>query len=407
MARPALNGDETHVGSPTPRLENWQRAGFGLYVHWPFCAAKCPYCDFNSHVSARVDADAWLRAMLLELDRVARDSRGRILSTVFFGGGTPSLMPPEIVGGILERAAQRWTFSNDVEVTLEANPTSVESRKMTEFRAAGVNRISLGLQALDDEALRLLGRRHSAAEGRAALDIAAKTFDRTSIDLIYARQHQSVQAWNAELSTALNLPTEHVSLYQLTIEPGTIFARRHRAGRLPGLPDDDYGADLFEMTQALCEAVDRPAYEVSNHAAPGAECRHNLIYWRGGDWAAIGPGSHGRMTVDGVRTSTVAVSAPSEWLDLVILGKSPLMEDTRQSTEERADEYVMTALRLTEGVDLNYLAELGMKIETKGLDAEGFVILEGSRLRSTRKGRLLLDAVLERLSLRTIREEFA
>ena len=284
----------------------WEDAGFGVYVHWPFCQAKCPYCDFNSHVAASVDHDLWLEAYLAEIDAAAAMTGARDVRSVFFGGGTPSLMEPRVVGAVLDRVAARWRVSGQVEVTLEANPTSVEAARLAGYRTAGVNRVSLGVQALNDQDLRRLGRLHSAAEALTAVGVAREIFERVSFDLIYARQDQAVQDWEAELAQALALGPDHVSLYQLTIEDGTAFGDRHRRGRLPGLPDEDRAADLYDVTQSLTEAAGLPAYEVSNHARPGAEARHNLLYWESGDYAGIGPGAHGRLTLGGIRSATVA-----------------------------------------------------------------------------------------------------
>ncbi|RMD90515.1 MAG: radical SAM family heme chaperone HemW, partial [Alphaproteobacteria bacterium] len=256
--------------------DNWREAGFGLYVHWPFCAAKCPYCDFNSHVVAKVDHDAWARALVNRIDALAALTPDRELSSIFFGGGTPSLMAPATAAAVIDAAARHWRFAPDIEITLEANPSSAEAEAFRAFRAAGVNRVSLGVQALDDADLRALGRLHSAAEALSAVEMARGLFDRVSFDLIYARQHQTEADWQAELSRALGLAADHLSLYQLTIEPGTAFGARAAAGRLPGLPDEERAANLYEITQALCDAAGLPAYEVSNHARPGAESRHNL-----------------------------------------------------------------------------------------------------------------------------------
>ena len=273
--------------------------GFGLYLHWPFCQSKCPYCDFNSHVASEVDQGRWLRAYLAEIDRSLAETRGRLLQSVFFGGGTPSLMAPATVAAILERIRRSWTVANDWEVTLEANPGSVEAGKFLGFRDAGVNRLSMGLQALNDADLKRLGRLHSVAEAERALDIARQHFERVSFDLIYARQDQTPEAWRAELGRALAMTADHLSLYQLTIEDGTAFGDRHARGKLRGLPDEDRSVALYDITQELCDAAGLPAYEVSNHAGSDAQSRHNLIYWRGGDYVGIGPGAHGRLSLGG------------------------------------------------------------------------------------------------------------
>ena len=294
--------------------EDWREGGFGLYLHWPFCAAKCPYCDFNSHVAASIDQDRWAAAYLAEIGRLADETPGRVLNSIYFGGGTPSLMRADVVAAILNRAADRWTLANDVEITLEANPGSVEADRFAGYAAAGVNRVSLGVQALNDDDLRRLGRIHSADEALRALDVARATFGRVSFDLIYARQDQTLPDWQAELARALAMGPDHLSLYQLTIEPGTAFYARHQAGGLRGLPDEDLGADLYALTQEMTAAAGLPAYEVSNHAGPGGESRHNLIYWRAGDWGGLGPGAHGRLTLGGSRWATEAPLAPGAWL---------------------------------------------------------------------------------------------
>ena len=291
--------------------------GFGLYVHWPFCQAKCPYCDFNSHVAATIDQTRWLDAYLSEIKRVSSEVSDRVLTSIFFGGGTPSLMPPDTVGRVIEAARAAWPRANDLEITLEANPTSAEAGRFRGFRDAGVNRVSVGLQSLRDEDLKRLGRLHSAAEGRSAFLLAREVFPRVSFDLIYARQFQTLADWRAELTEALTLAADHLSLYQLTIEPGTAFGDRFARGRLSGLIDDDLGAEMYDLTQELCMANGLPAYEVSNHASDMAQSRHNLIYWRGGDYAGIGPGAHGRLTLGGIRHATETELSPIGWLDRV------------------------------------------------------------------------------------------
>ncbi|MDR3525801.1 MAG: radical SAM family heme chaperone HemW, partial [Rhizomicrobium sp.] len=290
-------------------------SGFGLYVHWPFCAAKCPYCDFNSHVRVAVEEEAWVAAILREMTFVA-EAQGEerpLLQTVFFGGGTPSLMQGRSVGRILDEAKRLWPWANDVEITLEANPASADAARFADYRAAGVNRVSLGVQALNDADLKYLGRLHNLAEAKAALALAQKTFDRVSLDLIYARPGQSLAAWQAELTEALSFDTEHLSLYQLTIEPQTPFALLQHKGRLV-IPDEDHAVALFELTQAMTAAAGVPAYEVSNHARPGAEARHNLIYWRYGEYAGVGPGAHGRLHLNGKHIASVTERLPERWL---------------------------------------------------------------------------------------------
>jgi oxygen-independent coproporphyrinogen-3 oxidase len=376
----------------------WRRAGFGLYVHWPFCQAKCPYCDFNSHVAARIDESRWKSAYLCEIQRIASETDGRVLNTVFFGGGTPSLMSPDLVASILEAVRAAWPMANDAEITLEANPTSVEAGRFRGFAEAGVNRLSMGVQALRDDDLRRLGRLHSAAEARAAFDIARAQFDRVSFDLIYARQDQSLQDWRAELSEALSMAADHLSLYQLTIEDGTAFGDRFRRGRLRGLPDEDLGADMYELTQELCEAAGMPAYETSNHARPGSESRHNLIYWRSGDYAGIGPGAHGRLTFDDNRYATEALRAPGAWLEAVERRGSGELPRESVPAEEQLEEFALMGLRLREGVDLAPLRSDHRLINNiNGLLASGLLELHGDRLRASPTGRPLLNAVLREM----------
>lgn len=382
--------------------DDWQNAGFGLYVHWPFCQAKCPYCDFNSHVVRAVDHAHWQRALLAELDRVAALTPGRRLASVFFGGGTPSLMPPALVAAILDRAAARWQIADDIEITLEANPTSVEAARFRGYRAAGVNRVSIGVQALNDADLRRLGRLHDAAEARAAITLAREIFPRASFDLIYARQDQGLAAWRAELAEALALGVGHLSLYQLTIEPGTAFGRLHDAGSLRGLPDEDLSADLYALTQEMTAAAGYRGYETSNHALNGLESKHNLIYWRYGDYAGIGPGAHGRLTLGGHRVATEAFAAPAIWLDKVAREGTGDQVQRPLPGDEQALEYLMMALRLDEGVDLARVAALGESGVTEAkidaLVAEGVLQRSGGdHMALTARGRPLLNAILARL----------
>ena len=381
-------------------VEDWRQGGFGLYLHWPFCAAKCPYCDFNSHVRDAVDHDAWRAAFLREIDRYAEQAPGRVLNSVFFGGGTPSLMPPETVQALLDRIRDNWTFANDMEITLEANPGSVEAARFAGYAAAGVNRVSMGIQALNDADLRRLGRLHSAAEARAAFDVARAHFDRISFDLIYARQDQTLAEWRAELSEALSMAVDHLSLYQLTIEPGTAFGARLTAGKLRGLPAEDLAIDMYEATQELCDAAGLPAYEVSNHARPGAESRHNMIYWQGGDYLGIGPGAHGRLTSDGIRWATEAYAHPEAWLKRSAEGAT---EKPRQAIDptDQAGEYLMMGLRVDRGIDLlRYEAMAGMPLDQAkiaALEDIGMIERRGDRLRATDRGRPLLNAVITEL----------
>lgn len=381
-------------------MEDWRAAGFGLYLHWPFCRAKCPYCDFNSHVASAVDHRRWLAAYRAEIARIAAETGPRTLGSIFFGGGTPSLMPPELVAGILEAVRAAWPLAGDPEVTLEANPTSVEAERFRSFRDAGINRVSVGLQALDDNDLRRLGRRHDAAEGRAALGLAQSVFPRVSFDLIYARQHQTPAAWRAELAAALALGPEHLSLYQLTIEDGTPFAARAARGRLAGLPDEDRAAALYDITQELCDAAGLPAYEISNHARPGAECRHNLVYWRSGDFAAIGPGAHGRLTLAGRRLATEGHREPMRWLAAVETAGSGESDRVALSSAEAAEEYALMGLRLPEGIDPGRLAAAGRPANparAARLVELGLIECDDRRLRVAPRGRLLLDRIIAEL----------
>lgn len=382
-------------------MEDWQHGGFGLYLHWPFCASKCPYCDFNSHVAATIDQDRWKRAYLAEIARIGAETPDRVLNTVFFGGGTPSLMEPDTVAAILEAVRAMWPQANDLEVTLEANPGSVEAERFRAYAEAGVNRLSMGVQALNDADLRRLGRLHTAAEARAAFDIARAAFSRVSFDLIYARQDQSVSSWEAELQEALMLAVDHLSLYQLTIEDGTSFGARHAAGRLKGLPDDDSAADMYLITQDILASAGMPAYEVSNHARPGAESRHNLIYWRYGDYAGIGPGAHGRLTLGGRRLATDTPRAPGAWLAQVeAAGHGELPRETLRPKDQAA-EYLMMALRLSEGVDMDRYAALAGRPLAHGAVAQledlSMIRREGARLSPTPAGRAVLNAVIREL----------
>ena len=381
---------------------DWRAGGFGLYVHWPFCAAKCPYCDFNSHVVSSVDQARWAAALSFEIARLGAELPGRHLGSIFFGGGTPSLMEPETVDAVLRAARAAWGFANDIEITLEANPTSVERSRFQGFADAGVNRLSMGIQALNDADLRALGRMHSVAEARAAFDVARSCFDRVSFDLIYARQGQTRDAWRTELTDALAMAVDHLSLYQLTIEPGTAFGARAAAGKLRGLPDDDLSADMYLETQAICEAAGMAGYETSNHAQPGAESRHNLVYWRQGDWAAVGPGAHGRITLPHGRMATEAHRMPGAWLDAV--ERQGTGESLRELVplDEQATEYLLMALRLTEGLDeARYTRLAGSPLDDdaiRRLADLGMVERLHGRLRTTREGRPLLNAILRDLA---------
>lgn len=380
--------------------DDWRSGGFGLYVHWPFCEAKCPYCDFNSHVSRNIDQKQWLDAYLSELRRSAVETPDRVLNTIFFGGGTPSLMDPETVAAVIDTARALWRPANDMEITLEANPGSVEAGRFAAYRDAGVNRISMGVQALNDEDLRRLGRIHTVAEARAAFDIARDCFERVSFDLIYARQHQTLDAWRAELNEALSMAVDHLSLYQLTIEEGTAFGDRYAVGKLRGLPEDDSAADMYLATQEICEKHGLPAYEVSNHARPGAESQHNLVYWRYGDYVGIGPGAHGRITVGGQKHATETHLNPQRWVDAAAKGDG---EKKRYvlSPEDQANEYLMMGMRISEGLDIDRWEALsGRPLPDETVDhLVGINMIERDniRLRATPAGRAVLNAVIREL----------
>jgi oxygen-independent coproporphyrinogen-3 oxidase len=378
-------------------------APFGVYIHWPFCLSKCPYCDFNSHVrQAAIDEPRYVRAFAAEIAATARRAAGRTVSTIFFGGGTPSLMDPKTVAAILDAIGQHWSVAPDAEITLEANPTSVEATRFRGYRTAGVNRVSLGVQSLDDAVLKQLGRLHTAREALDAVAIAREIFPRTSFDLIYARPGQSVAGWRAELARALGETGEHLSLYQLTIEPDTPFAALHQGGKLV-LPDDDLGRDLYDLTLDACADAGLPAYEVSNHARPGAECRHNLVYWRYAEYAGIGPGAHGRLIVDGARRATATEKRPESWLMRVeSLGHGVTVDDAL-SRDEEADEFLLMGLRLAEGIDpARYAALAGRPLDAARIAAlagHGFVeTTPAGRLRVTRAGFPVLDAVVADLA---------
>jgi putative oxygen-independent coproporphyrinogen III oxidase len=371
--------------------------GFGLYLHWPFCQAKCPYCDFNSHVVSSVDQTRWAAAFEKEIDRIADMTGDRVLNSVFFGGGTPSLMDVSTVDRMMARIQKRWRLANDFEVTLEANPTSIEAQRFVGYYAAGVNRVSVGVQALNDSDLKALGRLHSADEALAAVELARTTFDRVNFDLIYARQNQSVGQWQAELTRALNLEPDHLSLYQLTVEDGTAFGDRFKRGLLRGLPNEDLGADLWNVTQDACEKAGLPAYEVSNHAKVGQESRHNLIYWRSGDWAGIGPGAHGRLTLDGVRRETVCVKSPGMWIKQVECGTLDRDTGSALGSSDILEERVLMGLRMVEGVEMpsKWMTDNLNKI--KELVLIGHLETTKNRLTVTAQGRPVLNAVISHL----------
>jgi putative oxygen-independent coproporphyrinogen III oxidase len=383
--------------------EGFAAEPLAVYIHWPFCRSKCPYCDFNSHVRDSVDAGRWTRALLADLDHQAGLAPGGEVGSVFFGGGTPSLMPPETVAALLEAVCSHWAVAPDLEVTLEANPNSAEADRFRAFAAAGVNRLSLGVQALDPAALRLLGRRHDRAEAIAAIEHAREIFPRFSFDLIYARPGQSIAAWRRELDEALSIAGEHLSLYQLTIESGTAFATAVRLGELV-LPEEEIAVALFEMTQDRLAAHGLPAYEISNHARPGAECRHNLAYWRYQDYVGIGPGAHGRLTRGGAKCATRQHRLPERWLTAVETAGTGLEETTPIDRETAIEEMLMMGLRLVEGVSRTQLEKAAsQEIATlfgrnlAPLIEGGFLTLDRERLAATTAGRQRLDAVLAAL----------
>lgn len=385
---------DTQVPSPvvSPTTEP-----LALYIHWPFCVSKCPYCDFNSHVRQGVDVDAWRGALLADMAHEAASTGERALTSIFFGGGTPSLMPPALVADLIAAADRHWGLAPDVEITLEANPNSVEAARFADLATAGVNRVSLGLQALDNQALHFLGRAHDVDEGLAALATAQRVFDRVSFDLIYARPGQSEADWEAELTRALGYGTGHLSLYQLTIEPGTRFATLVAQGKLTPA-DPDHGATLYELTQAMTGAAGIPAYEISNHARPGQESRHNLTYWRYGDYAGIGPGAHGRRTGQ----ATVRHKKPENWINAVARNGHGAQSEDPLVGEDRAREALLMGLRLREGVDLDRIVALLGIARTRLVDGRamtrlidlGLIDQQDSRIQVTPAGMLLLDAIL-------------
>jgi putative oxygen-independent coproporphyrinogen III oxidase len=380
-----------------------ENEAFGVYVHWPFCLSKCPYCDFNSHVRhAGIDEDRFARAFAREIETTARRTGGREVSSIFLGGGTPSLMRPQTVGAILETIGKHWRVASGAEVTLEANPTSVEATRFAGYRAAGVNRVSLGVQALDDASLKALGRLHSAREALDAVAIARRSFERYSFDLIYARQDQTVQMWTDELKLAISEAAEHLSLYQLTIEEGTPFFALHAAGKIK-TPDEALARALYDVTQEVCDHHGLSAYEISNHARGGAECRHNLVYWRAHEYAGIGPGAHGRLDIEGTRYATSTEKRPEAWLMRVEANGHGVIVDDPLNSEERADEFLLMGLRLAEGIDPSrYTALSGRPLDPRRiavLREEGAISVdEEGRLRVTQAGFPVLDAVVADLA---------
>lgn len=378
-------------------------AGFGVYVHWPFCQSKCPYCDFNSHVRrCGVDEAAYVEAYAREIAHMAALAPARKVGSIFFGGGTPSLMKPATVAAILDAIAKQWEIAHDCEVTLEANPTSVEAGRFVGYRAAGVNRVSLGVQSLDDHDLKFLGRLHSVAEALVAVGIAAKHFERFSFDLIYARPGQQVEAWREELVEALAHAPTHLSLYQLTIEQGTAFQQLHDAGKF-AIPDHDQARALYDVTQEVCDKFGMPAYEVSNHARPGEECRHNLLYWRYGEYAGIGPGAHGRLVTEKGRRALSNERAPETWRSYALRDGHGIVADETLSHEAEADEFLLMGLRLTEGIDPGRYEQLaGRRVDRARiaeLQREGLIEpCKDGRLRVSRSGFPVLDAVVADLA---------
>jgi putative oxygen-independent coproporphyrinogen III oxidase len=397
-----LRRAESPHPSPPPQAGEGKEA-FGVYVHWPFCLSKCPYCDFNSHVRhAAIDEDRFARAFAREIETTASRVPGREVSSIFLGGGTPSLMQPRTVAAILDAIGRHWRVADDAEVTLEANPTSVEATRFAGYRAAGVNRVSLGVQALDDASLKALGRLHTAREALDAVRIARRAFQRYSFDLIYARPDQTPQMWADELKLAIAEAAEHLSLYQLTIEEGTPFFALHAAGKLK-TPDEATARALYDVTQEVCAAHGLPAYEISNHAREGAQCRHNLVYWRAKEYAGIGPGAHGRLDIGGLRHATATEKRPETWLMRVEASGHGVVTDDLLNSEERADEFLLMGLRLAEGIDpKRYAALSGRALDPDRiavLREEGAIVVdESGRLSVTQAGFPVLDAVVADLA---------
>jgi putative oxygen-independent coproporphyrinogen III oxidase len=398
-----LTSAESPHPNPPPQAGEGKGEAFGVYVHWPFCLSKCPYCDFNSHVRhTPIDEERFSRAFAREIETTAARAPGREVSSIFLGGGTPSLMRPQTVGAILDAIGKHWGVASGVEVTLEANPTSVEATRFAGYRAAGVNRVSLGVQALDDASLKALGRLHSAREALDAVKIARTAFERYSFDLIYARPDQTPQMWSDELKLAISEAAEHLSLYQLTIEEGTPFFGLHAAGKLK-TPDEATARALYDVTQEVCGEHGLPAYEISNHARSGAECRHNLVYWRGEEYAGIGPGAHGRLDIDGTRHAIATEKRPEAWLMQVEASGNGVVTDDPLNSEERADEFLLMGLRLAEGIDpKRYAALSGRPLDPHRiavLREEGAITVDASgRLRVTQAGFPVLDAVVADLA---------
>ena len=396
------SGERPHPVPPAQAGEGNKEA-FGVYVHWPFCLSKCPYCDFNSHVRHQpIDEERFASAFAREIETSAARAPGREVTSIFLGGGTPSLMKPQTVGAILDAIGRHWRVAPNAEVTLEANPTSVEATRFAGYRSAGVNRVSLGVQALDDASLKALGRLHTAREALDAVAIARKSFERYSFDLIYARPDQTPGMWADELKLAISEAAEHLSLYQLTIEEGTPFFGLHAAGRLK-TPDEAVARALYDVTQEVCGQHGLPAYEISNHARAGAECQHNLVYWRGEEYAGVGPGAHGRLDIDGVRHAIATEKRPEAWLMRVEASGHGVVTDDLLNSEERADEFLLMGLRLAEGIDPARYTDLsGRALDPKRiaiLREEGAIMVDANgRLRVTQSGFPVLDAVVADLA---------
>lgn len=370
-----------------------QTQPLAIYIHWPFCLSKCPYCDFNSHVRDSVNHKTWKKALLDELEHYANFTRERLVTSVFFGGGTPSLMEPGTVEALLGTIHDTWKTAPNLEITLEANPTSSEIEKFAAFKSAGVNRVSLGVQAMDDTVLKFLGRTHSAKHALEAVGMAAKIFDRYSFDLIYARPGQTLKQWEQELRAALTHAGDHLSLYQLTIEPGTQFFHAHASGNLREI-EEDTAAELFLLTQAIMEEAGMPAYEISNHARPGGESRHNLTYWRYGDYLGVGPGAHGRITRDGQKFSTQAVRSPEKWLQHMEQNLHGIETQTALSVSEQEQERFLMGMRLREGIDRGAIAHMLDEQVLERYIKEGWIEADANRLRATTQGFLRLNSLL-------------
>ncbi|MBL0941284.1 MAG: coproporphyrinogen III oxidase [Alphaproteobacteria bacterium] len=384
--------------------QNHFKEKFGIYIHWPFCISKCPYCDFNSHVREAINNQRWQNALLAEMRYFVSCTQGRTVESIFFGGGTPSLMEPKTVATLIHQASQYWNFSPNLEITLEANPNSVDTQRFQNFKSAGINRVSIGIQSLDNQALRFLGRKHSREEAIKAIRTAASIFERFSFDLIYSRPNQSVESWRKELTEALSYSRDHLSLYQLTIEPGTAFHTLHQRKEFE-LPDQDLGADLYEITQEMLENAGMPSYEISNHARLGYECRHNMLYWRYQDYIGIGPGAHGRLSVNGQKIATRCLKAPENWLETVEKTGHGIHEEVILKDEDKINEMLMMGLRLVEGISMdNFQAQTGFNLlkivnqqQLKRLIDGDFLIISEDFLKATPRGRQCLNSVLSAL----------